>query len=258
MLAAERRTHIIERLRKDGKVLVSELSEAYHLSEDTIRRDLRELAEQGLVQRVHGGALPASPAATAFAHREGQAQPIKQAIARTAASLLQDGQVIVFDGGTTTLLVARALPAGLRATAITHSPPIAIALAEHPLMEVVLIGGRLHKPSRVAVGAATVASLRDIRADVCLLGICSLHPEVGISAPDWEEAHVKRAMIAISAEVIALAGAEKLGTAAPYVVAPIGELTHLVTEAGVPEAMVAPYKAHGITVVRAAEVDLDA
>ena len=103
----------------------------------------------------------------------------------------------------------------------------------------------------VVVGLDTVTKLRTFRADLCLLGICSLHPEVGISAPDLEECYVKRAMIASAAEVVALASAEKLGTAAPYIVGPLSELTHLVTERSVPADVLDIYRALGITIVLA-------
>jgi DeoR/GlpR family transcriptional regulator of sugar metabolism len=251
MLTAERRQYILEVLRRDGKVHATELSAGLGVSEDTIRRDLRELAEAGLLQRVHGGALPSSPAAASYTARQGQATGAKAAVAQAAARLVRDGQVILLDGGTTTLQVAQHLPAELRATVITNSPPIAAALAEHPAVEVIVIGGRLYKQSLVTIGAATVDALRSMRADVCMLGVCSLHPELGISVPDLEEAHVKRAMVDGAAEVIALATSEKLGTAAPYVVGPIAELTHLVTERAVPEETLALYSAKGITVIRA-------
>jgi DeoR/GlpR family transcriptional regulator of sugar metabolism len=164
--------------------------------------------------------------------------------------LFRNGQVIVMDGGTTTLQVATHFPPDLHATVVTNSPPIAVALAEHPGVDVEVIGGRMYKDSLVAVGAATVEALRAIRADLCLLGVCSLHPEIGISVPDLEEVYVKRAMIANSAEVVALAAAEKLGTATSFVIAPIHELTHLVTERSVPADVLAPYRAHNITIIQ--------
>ena len=250
MLTAERRQHILETLRHDGKVLATELSVALHVSEDTIRRDLRELAEAGLLQRVHGGALPSSPASASYAARQ-QAPSAKAAIARAATRLLHDRQVILLDGGTTTLQVAQHLPIDLRATVITNCPPIAVALAEHSEVEIILIGGRLSKRSLVTIGAATVEALRMVRADICMLGVCSLHPQAGISVADLEEAHVKRAMIAGAAEVVALASAEKLGAAAPYIVGPLSELTHLVTERSVPEESLTAYRALGMVVMRA-------
>jgi DeoR/GlpR family transcriptional regulator of sugar metabolism len=250
MLTAERRQYILETLRRDGKVYAGELSAALHTSEDTIRRDLRELAAAGLLQRVHGGALPRSPAQASYAVRQQQAPQAKAAIADAALQLIRNDQVIILDGGASTLHVAQRLPPDLRATVITNSPPIAVALADHPSVEVVLIGGRLFKQSLVAVGAAAVEALHMIRADLCMLGVCSLHPECGISVTQLEEAHVKRAMIASSAEVVALASAEKLGAAAAYIVAPIGELTHLVTERAVPPDDLAAYRKRGITIIQ--------
>ena len=126
--------------------------------------------------------------------------------------------MILLDAGTTTLEVARHLPPDLRATVITNSPPIAVALAEHPSVEVAMLGGTLDKGALALVGAATVEALRSIRADVLVLGVCSLHPEIGITVLDLEESYVKRAMIANAAEVIAVSSADKLGSAGPYVV----------------------------------------
>src|SRR5262249_44720742 len=103
--------------------------------------------------------------------------------------------------------------------------------------------------SLVAIGAGAVEALHAIRADICMLGVCSLHPRDGISVPDLEEAYVKRAMIASAAEVVALASAEKLGTAAPFIVGPIGDLTYIITEREVPTEVLAPYQAQAITVI---------
>ena len=251
MLREERHRHILDALRRRGKVVATELSAALAVSEDTIRLDLRDLAEAGLVQRVHGGALPRSPALADYVARQALAPAAKAAIARAAAALVRPGQVVLLDGGTTTLQVARQLPGDLRATIVTTSPPIAVVLAAHPTVEVVMIGGRLSKDALVAVGAATVEALERVRADLCILGVCSLHPAVGVSVGDPEEAATKRAMIAGAGEVVAVADAEKLGTAAPFVVGPIGDLTRLVTERGVPDETLAPYRARGVTIVRA-------
>lgn len=251
MLTAERRRSIIQTLHRDGKVLASELSKELNVSEDTIRRDLRELAAAGVLQRVHGGALPHSPTTASFTVRQQQAPGAKAAIAQAAIQLIRQDSVIILDGGSTLLQVAQHLPYDLRVTIITHSPPVALALAEYPEIEVIMLGGRLYKHELVNVGAATVEAYRNIRADICFLGISSLHPDVGISTLDLEEVYVKRAMIASAAEVVALTSAAKLGTAASYIVGPISDLTHLVTEYTTPDEILAPYKAQGITVIRA-------
>jgi DeoR/GlpR family transcriptional regulator of sugar metabolism len=251
MLTAERRRSIMQILQRDGKVLATELSKSLHVSEDTIRRDLRELAAADMLQRVHGGALPSSPTTASFTERKLQAPGAKAAIAHAAVGLIRQGQVIILDGGTTPLQVAQHLPHDLRATIITHSPPIALALAEYPEIEVILTGGKLYKHELVTVGTAAIEAFRNIRADLCFLGINSLHPEVGISTRDLEEAYVKRAMIASAAEVVALTSAEKLGTASPYIIGPLSDLTYLVTERSVPNEVLAPYRALGITILRA-------
>jgi DeoR/GlpR family transcriptional regulator of sugar metabolism len=249
MLTAERRQFIMEILRREKKVLSSELSLTLKVSEDTIRRDLRELAEAGLLQRVHGGALLASPVTASYADRQKQAPKEKEAIAKAAAKLVCPGQVVILDGGTTTLQVTRHLPLDLQATVVTNSPPIAIALAEHPQIEVVMLGGQLYKKALVNVGSVTIETLRMIRADLCMLGVCSLHPEVGISVSNLDEAHVKRAMISRSAEVVGLVTAAKLDTAAPYIVESIHALTYLVTSPIVSNEMLASYKDLGLSLV---------
>jgi DeoR/GlpR family transcriptional regulator of sugar metabolism len=251
MLTAERRRSIMQILQREGKVLATELSKSLHVSEDTIRRDLRELAAADMLLRVHGGALPSSPTTASFTERQQQAPGVKTAIAQAAVGLIRRDQVIILDGGTTPLQVAQNLPRDLRATIITHSPPIALALAEYPGVEVIVIGGKLYKHELVTVGAATIEAFRNIRADICFLGINSLHPEVGISTLDLEEAYVKRAMIASAAEVVALTSAEKLGTASPYIVGQISDLTYLVTERFVHDEALAPYRALGVSILRA-------
>jgi DeoR/GlpR family transcriptional regulator of sugar metabolism len=249
MLTAERRQEILTRLGRDGKVVASELVTALGVSEDTVRRDLRELAAGGLVQRVHGGALPPAPATGTFAQRMRVSPEAKAGLAEAALPLLEGANVIVLDGGTTSLELARRLPPNRACTVLTNSPPVAAALAEHPRAEVVLIGGRLLKDPLVTVGAAAVDAVRRVHADACVLGICSLHPELGVTANDHDEADVKRAMVESAAEVIALATADKLRTAAPWVVAPLADVTHLVTDAD--DELTRDYAAAGLSVVHA-------
>jgi DeoR/GlpR family transcriptional regulator of sugar metabolism len=251
MLTAERRRSIMQMLQRDGKVLASELSKNLHVSEDTVRRDLRELAAAGMLQRVHGGALPRSPVTASFIERQQQSSGAKAAIAIAAIKLIRQDQVVIFDGGTSSLQVAQHLPRDLRATVVTHSPPLALALADYPDIEVIMIGGRLDSHHLVAFGAATVEAYRNIRADLCFLGVGGLHPDIGISTPYLEESYVKRTIIASAAEVVALTSPEKLGTAAPYIVGPLSDLTHIVTERSVPDEVLAPYRAQGITIIRA-------
>jgi DeoR/GlpR family transcriptional regulator of sugar metabolism len=251
MLTEERRQLILERLQRDGKVVAAELSASLAVSADTIRRDLRDLAEGGLLRRVHGGALPAAVGARPYADRLEQSPEGKAAIARATSRLFRHGQVILLDSGTTTLEVARHLPRDLDASVITNSPPIGVVLADHPKVKVVLVGGMLAKEAHALVGAATVEALRAVRADVLVLGVCSLHPEIGITVLDLEESYVKRQMIANAAEVVAVSSADKLGSAGPYMIAPLEELTYLVTEESASAAQLEGFRAAGVEVVLA-------
>jgi DeoR/GlpR family transcriptional regulator of sugar metabolism len=251
MLTDERRALILDRLGTQGRVLAADLSDELAVSSDTIRRDLRELDDAGLLRRVHGGALPRHGDASPFAARARRAPEAKASIARRAAECVHDGQVVVLDGGTTTLELARALREDLSASIITTSPPIALALADHPGVEVTVVGGTLRPSALVTVGATAIEAFRLIRADLVFLGVCGLHPEIGVTTEDLEERHVKAAMIEGAAEVVALADHDKLGTAMPIVVAPLSAVTQLVTDAAADDAALAPYRALGIEVLLA-------
>ena len=251
LLSAERRQAILDVLGRDGKVVAARLVDELGVSEDTVRRDLRELAAQGLVQRVHGGALPPAPQPGSFARRQETHAGAKAALADAAVAVLAGARVVLLDGSTTNLELARRLPAGEPRTVLTNSPPIATALADHPTAEVVMIGGRLAKRAQVTVGAAAVDFIRTVRADAVVLGVCALHPEAGLSTDDLEEAEVKRAMIAAAADVIALATSDKLRAGSPYLVAPVSALTHVVAEAEATDELLDPYRALGVTVTRA-------
>lgn len=251
MLTQQRKRHILDVLRREGRIVAKDLSADLALSEDTIRRDLRELAREGLLQRVHGGALPASPAVQGLGARREVFPAEKQAIGRAAAAMIRAGQVVFLDGGTTAIQLARSLDLGLAATIVTHSPAVAAELAGHAA-EVVLVGGRLFKHSMVAVGSAAVAAIGRIRADAYFMGVTGVHPEAGLSTGDFEEASVKRALMAAAAETVVLASPEKLGAASPYVVAAAADMAALITTDTVPAENLEPYVRLGVSVVRVA------
>ena len=221
------------------------------VSEDTIRRDLRELAQEGRLQRVHGGALPASPAVADFAGRELITPEGKVAIGQAAARMIQPGQVVILDGGTTARQVARHIPLELEASVVTHSPTIALELVNHPNIDVILIGGRLFKHSVVAVGAAAIEAIAQIHADIYFMGVTGIHPQTGLTTGDYEEAAVKRALSHAAAETIVLASSEKLNAASRYAVVPLSEISGIITEQSVPRALTRPYEKLKIAITRA-------
>src|SRR6478735_8567727 len=231
MLAAERREMLLSRLRSDGKVVAKDVAAELDISGDSIRRDLREMAADGLCQRVYGGALPASPAVADYATRTGVEPASKQRIAAFVAGLVEPGSTVLLDGGTTTLAVARALPPDLRCTVITHSPTIACALVENPSVEVHLIGGRLFKHSAVTCGAAAVEAAQLISADTFFLGVTAVHPDYGLTTGDPDEAAMKRALAARSAETHVLASVEKIGAVSAHQVMPLVDVASVITDA---------------------------
>lgn len=248
MLAAQRKDRILRHLRAEGRVVAKELAAAWDLSEDTIRRDLRELAADGLLHRVHGGALPASPAVADFTARTSIATDAKTDVARLAAALVRPGQTIAIDGGTTARELARLLPPDLRATVVTHSPTIAVELATHPTVEVIIIGGRLFKHSVVAAGAAAHEAIRRVSVDLFFLGVTGIHPTAGLTTGDADEAAIKRAWVGRAAETFVLGSGEKIGAASPFEVVALTDVTAVLTDAGAPERGVAELRAAGVDV----------
>jgi DeoR/GlpR family transcriptional regulator of sugar metabolism len=251
MLTTHRKQQILSLLKRNGQVIAKDVSQSMGVSEDTIRRDLRELAQEGLLQRVHGGALPASPAVADFAGRELLTPDGKVAIGRAAAKMIQPGQVVILDGGTTARQVARHIPLDLKATVVTHSPTIALELVNHPEVEVILIGGRMFKHSVVAVGAAAIEAIAQVHADTYFMGVTGIHPKTGLTTGDYEEAAVKRALCHAAAETIVLASSEKLNAASPYAVVPLAEISGLITERGAAPELTRPYEKLKIAVTRA-------
>lgn len=230
MLVAERRELLLARLRTEGKLIAKELAPELGVSEDSVRRDLRDLAAAGLCQRVYGGAVPVSPALADYGARRAVEPDSKARVAATAAGLIRAGDTVILDGGTTTLAVVRALPPTLSATVITHSPTIAAALIEHPRIEIFLLGGRVYKHSAVACGAVAAEAARGVSAELFLLGVTGVHPDHGLTTGDPEEAAIKRTLAARAADTYVLASAEKIGAASAYKVLALRDVAGIVTD----------------------------
>lgn len=250
MLAQQRKQHLLGLLEADGRIVAKEAARALGTSEDTIRRDLRTLAGEGLLQRVHGGALPASMAVKNLKARGGISIDEKRAIGLAAARLVEPGQVIFIDGGTTTTQLVRNLSPTLHATVVTHSPTIAVELVDHAV-DVQLIGGRLFKHSMVSVGSEAIDAIRRVRADNYFMGVTGVHSETGLTTGDAEEAKIKCAMAECSADVTVLVSPEKLGSASPFIIGDCSLMTTMVVLDTVPKCQIEEFKTRGIDVVLA-------
>jgi DeoR/GlpR family transcriptional regulator of sugar metabolism len=231
MLAAQRREALLARLQRDRRVVAKDMAVELGVSEDSLRRDLRDLAAAGRCQRVYGGALLPSAAVVDYPARQAVEPQSKRRVAEIAAALIRPGSTVILDGGTTTLAVVHALAPDLAATVITHSPTIAAALAAHPTVEIHLLGGRIFKHSVVACGAAAVEAAQAISADAFLLGVTGVHPDAGLTTGDADEAAMKRALARRAADTYVLASADKIGVASRYRVLPLAEVAGIVTDA---------------------------
>ena len=238
----EDRLLVIEKqLAAEGRVVSTELAEMLGVPVDMIRRDLRDLAARGICRRVYGGAVKAPVTAFRIAGTQ------LSALACRAASLISPHQVVFFDAGRTNLAIAHALELELEATVVTSSPAIAAALIPHGNIELVVIGGRIDRAAEAAIGAMAVGAIRDWRFDLCLLGACAIAEE-GISALHVEDAAMKRALIEASVDVAVVAIADKVGTRAPFHVAPLERLSRLIVEKGSPAAELERIRAAGVEV----------
>jgi DeoR/GlpR family transcriptional regulator of sugar metabolism len=249
MLVEQRRDLLLDRLRTSGRLVAKDLAAELGVSEDSVRRDLRELAAAGLCQRVYGGALPVSRAIVDYAGRERVEPASKERVAAAAARLVEPGSTVILDGGTTALAVVRALPLDLTATVVTHSPTVAAALVQHRDVEVFVLGGRLFKHSVVTCGAAAVEAAQAVTADVFLLGVTGVHHEAGLTTGDADEAAMKRALSRRAADTYVLASTEKIGAASRFAVLPLAEVTAVVTDADPGSAAVRELVAAGVDVI---------
>lgn len=212
----ERRIFILQKLTDIGRLSTQELSAHFQISEHTARRDFRELAAAGLIKRVHGAALPVGPAHREFHARYKVSVEEKVKLAKAAASMVSENQVILVDGGTTNVEIVRHLPIALSATIVTNSIVVAEATRHHRNLRLVLLGGTVDQHSQMTLGASVLEQIQRVNADLCFLGIHGLDATHGLTTGNIDEAAVKKAMISSSAEVIAAATSDKLGTVAAF------------------------------------------
>lgn len=251
MLTEQRRRLILEVLKRDGRAVAGELARLWEVSEDTIRRDMRDMATAGLLKRVHGGALPIVAPLPDLSARRGLATEEKQRLAAAALRLISPGQVVFFDGGTTTAEIVRQIPLDMALTVVTHAPTLAADLERHRDIEVVLLGGRIYRHSMVAVGPTALAAIEEIRPDVFFLGATAAHPAEGLSTGDFEEAAIKRRILERSLATYCPLTSEKLDMVSPFGIVPISQPTGLIVVSDIDPVVLDGYRAQGAHLVLA-------
>jgi DeoR family transcriptional regulator of aga operon/DeoR family fructose operon transcriptional repressor len=248
MKTEERRSRIIELLERRGSVAVDELAETFAVSLVTVRKDLSELEARGLLHRTHGGATYAHKSLfnPSFREKLHLQQAEKAAVARLALEFIEEGDSVILDAGTTTLLLAQIMKTRLRSVyVITNSVPVALELGETG-WEILLTGGQVRHHSMALIGPATVRTLEGYHADKAFVSATGVSARRGYTTPNPYEAETKRAMIAAVDTVYALVDSSKLGLSTLASFAALGEVDVLLTDAKAPEGFLREMDRQGL------------
>lgn len=252
MLAEERRLQIVRALEDAGTLSTEQLAQRLKVSAETVRRDLVTLDQQGRLQRVHGGAMTSTPVRhdePPFAERAIVAAEAKHRIAQVAAGMVEPGQTLAFDVGTTVLAVARALPASFYGVVVTCSLLVAAELAGRPGVEVLAAGGRVRGGDLAVSNAHTVAFFQDVHADVAFLGTGGVAPEAGLTDFYLDEVVTRRVILANASQSYALADTSKLGKVAPHRVCQLDELSAVITDERPPRSLAGAIRDTGVQLI---------
>ena len=245
-LPQERRRILQEILVRDGRVTIQKIVQDFAVSEDTARRDLKELEATGLCTYVYGGALLARDVPAAEAEDVGQRRKMaldrKDLLGKVLGGLVQPGQVVFVDTGTTNLAAARYIPDLADVTVITHDPAIAAALVPFQNIRLISIGGRINRSVGAAIDAAAMRSIKNVNPDLLILGTCAIDIQKGLSAFSYEDAEIKSMLVENAGEVATGILNEKLGSAAPYGICALSGLNTLVLEADASPDMLENYQ----------------
>lgn len=249
MKKSERQQKIIDEVSINRKVSSSFLSEKLKVSEDTIRRDIKELDAQGVLTKVHGGAISTIQKLYHYNEDTIYNRENKARVALKAITLLEDGMVIIMSGGTTNLMLAKLLPKTLKATIYTYSLPIAMQLTEHPLIETIFIGGKIHRSSMVTIGIDVIQYLSKLRVDIAFIGVSAINIGQGITDEGYEVSLIKKAMINASDQSVFLATSNKFDSVLNYDVCNFTEIDTLVTDLEPSHPTIKNYNSAGLNLL---------
>lgn len=205
------------------------LSQLLNVSYDSIRRDVIELEERGLLRKIHGAAIENSYLPMKVRQELGIPNEEIVSLVKKSIQLISSGQMILMDGGSTNLYIAEHLPHHLEVTIVTNNPPLAMSLAKHPNAEVILLGGKYLKRYQITTGHETLEQIKYLKADLYFMGVVGAHPTEGFTLRDYEEATQKRRMIASARQVVVCATNEKLNTSVAHRICGVEDVSLLVT-----------------------------
>ncbi|MDQ1086075.1 MULTISPECIES: DeoR/GlpR family DNA-binding transcription regulator [unclassified Siphonobacter] len=240
-LKEDRKDLIINQVNLHTRITLTDLANTLNVSEDTIRRDINDLADEGKLIKIRGGAMSkayhySSQPVESYAHDS------KKLIAEKAVSLLKDGMLVLMGGGTTIREFIKMIPNELKATFLTVNPLTAVELLDKPNLEIIMIGGPISRYSQMAVGGDVYQRLSEIRVDLCIMGTNALDAKEGLTDSNWETVQAKKAMIRASEKIAILAISEKMNSVMSMKVADLREIDYLVTELSPESSLLAPYQ----------------
>lgn len=249
MLKEERHKQIMKEINLHNKALSVDLSERLNVSEDTIRRDLKELAEQDKIVKVHGGAISKSSAASFASEANVYALQEKQLIAQKAVTLLKNDMIVLFEGGSTLIELAKCIPSTIHLTAFTVSPQVALVLSNKSNIDVIVIGGKLTRNATIHTGASVINELHNFKADICFMGVNAFSMTDGLTDIDWEMVQVNKAMIRVAAKTALLTISEKLNITKKLKVAGPEDVDYLITELDPDTPLLQGFKTNTLTIL---------
>lgn len=249
MFKKERQAYILRQVNLHNKVIIANLCGDMGVSEDTVRRDLHELSLAGKIIKVHGGALSTAFSGLQFIPENVYSQSHKKIIATKAIHLIKDHMYVITSGGTTILEMVHNLPSTLKATIITGSLPVINACIAYPGLEVIVVGDKLSRDSKLTVGANAIRQIHELKADLCFLGTNAIDRQHGVTDSDREVVQVKKAMISSATKVVCMTISEKLQTHQPIQVSELTKINYLITELDPGHPSLQPFADAGITVL---------
>ncbi|MCC6804308.1 MAG: DeoR/GlpR transcriptional regulator [Anaerolineae bacterium] len=251
LLGLERQEKIAQLLEEHGKLTVAEISQAFEVSEATVRRDLSALAERNLIRRVHGGAMRAQPVATSEApimQRMEEHTDIKRRIGQAAARLIHDGETVLLIGGSTGTAVARELGTHANLTLVTDSLIVANELIRQGIHKVIILGGMIDADEFAVRGTLSRLLLSELQVDKVILGTKAISPQRGLSAESAEEAELFRGCIQAGHYIILVTDSSKFNQSALVRIAPVDILDALVTDSNIDAATIEALQERGVFV----------
>ncbi|MVM35415.1 DeoR family transcriptional regulator [Spirosoma sp. HMF4905] len=240
-LKDERKDLIINQLNLHTRINLTDLAVTLNVSEDTVRRDINDLAEEGKLIKIRGGAM-----SKAYHHssqlQETYAHQSKRIIGEKALTLLRDGMLILMGGGTTIREFIKMIPTELKATFITVNPLTAVELLDKPNLEIIMIGGQISRYSQMSVGGEVYQRLSELRVDLCIMGTNAIDAKEGLTDSDWETVQAKKTMIRAAEKIVILAISEKMNSVMRMKVADLSQIDYLITELPANSPQLSPYR----------------